>query len=163
MSAFDRAWDLVKELSLREAYDIDQDGVPIFDMRLVDLPDAYNEIPPGEERDITDDYMTGFSDLDQEQMDELDPLMKLYYELTREAYGKGYGSVNNYNPFEENYEAPHNDINNFIDLLEFWSGERAFKTPLVRMIGNRKKRHKICLGVGERVLTLTPKNMEAGE
>ena len=37
-------------------------------------------------------------------MDELDP-MKLYYELTREAYGKGYGSVNNYNPFEENYEA----------------------------------------------------------
>jgi len=129
LTAFDRAWDLVKELSLREAYDINQEGVPVFDMRLVDLPDAYNEIPPGEERDITDGYMTGFSDLDQEQMDELDPLMKLYYELTGKAYDKGYGSVNDYDPFEEDYEAPHNDINNFIDKLEFWSGERAFNTP----------------------------------
>ena len=128
-NAFESAWSLVKELSLRETYDIDQDGVPIFDMRLIELPDGSNEIPPGEERDMIPDYMTGFSELNQEEMDELDPLMKLYYDLTREAYAKGYGSVNNYNPFEENYEAPHNDINNFIDLLEFWSGERAFNTP----------------------------------
>ena len=131
MTAFETAWDIVKELSLRESYDVDDEGTTMLDMRLFDLPDRYNEIPPGEERDITDSaaHMTRWNDLDQEQMDELNPVMRLYYQLTREAYDKGYGSVSEYNPFEENYEAPHNDIINFVDLLEFWSGERAFNSP----------------------------------
>ena len=125
MRAFDEGWNVLKDYALREQYDIDGDGVPSFDMRL--LSDRGGELPHGQLDDITDEL--NWKDLDQEDMDEFNPVMRLYYDLKREAYREGFGNVGTYNPHEEDYESPHNDIINFVDLLEFWSGERAFKTP----------------------------------
>ena len=125
MSAFDRAWDLLKDFSLREQYDMGSDGVPIFDMRL--MSDRGGEIPHGQLDDVTDEW--DWDQLDQQDMDDLDPIKQLYYELGNEAYREGFGNVKNYDPYEEYYEAPYNDILNFIDYLRFWSGELAFDTP----------------------------------
>jgi|5_EtaG_2_1085323.scaffolds.fasta_scaffold31274_3 hypothetical protein len=124
-TAFDTAWSLLKDLSLREHYDISDGGLPTVDMRL--FSDRGGELPEGQTEDITDEF--AWSDLSQEDMDELNPVMRLFYDLKREAYNKGYGHDNYYNPHEEPYEDPENDILNFIDKLEFWSGERDFKTP----------------------------------
>jgi curved DNA-binding protein CbpA len=127
MTAFDTAWDLLKDLSLREQYDIDEEGVPVFDLRV--FSDLGGELPEGEMEDVTGDPFYTWDELNQEDMDEFDPIMQLYYELGNEAYREGFGNVKNYDPFEEYYEAPYNDILNFVDHLRFWSGEMPFDTP----------------------------------
>ena len=72
---------------MREQYDIDEEGgVPVFDLRL--LSDLGGELPEGEMQDVTGDPFYTWDELNQEDMDEFDPIMQLYYELGNEAYQK---------------------------------------------------------------------------
>ena len=133
MTAFDQAWALLKELRLEQTFDIDDDGVPIFDLRLLHAEtDEAGEYIDWTTEDVTDRY--DWNELDQQDMDQLDPVIRLYNKLVREARRKGFGSDHSYDPYSlvntgSWWGEYGSDINSFIDKLKFWSGEVAYDTP----------------------------------
>ena len=55
MTAFEQAWALLKELRLEQTFDIGDDGVPIFDLRLLDAEtDEGGEYIDWTTEDVTD-------------------------------------------------------------------------------------------------------------
>ena len=121
-------------------YDIDEEGVPVFDLRL--FSDLGGELK-GEMQDVTGDPFYTWDELNQEDMDEFDPIAILTTSWGTRHIKKVLANVKNYDPFEEYYEAPHNDILNFVDHLRFWSGELAFNSPFgpLSILSRKGTRH----------------------